>query len=57
MVYAAKNLVISGGTNRLWYLVMLFGVYALIPPVNRWWCYAEENEKRYALIIKENLYK
>lgn len=42
---------VSGGTNRMWYLVMLVGIYALMPMLSTWLKNASDKEQRYALAV------
>lgn len=42
---------IGGGTQRLWYLVMLIGLYAVIPLVSKMLNNMSFSEKKYLLII------
>ncbi len=43
--------VLSGGTRRLWYLVMLVPLYALIPLLQKWMKSLKDQEVNYALIF------
>lgn len=42
---------VVGGTNRLWYLVLLVGLYLCIPIISTWLRNSSENEQRYCLFI------
>lgn len=42
---------VSGGTNRLWYLVLLIGLYLCIPMISTWLQNSSEKEQRYCLLL------
>lgn len=49
-----KNAVVdfvSGGTGRMWYLVMLAGLYSITPIISKWFKVATDREQIYLLIL------